>query len=229
MIKKSDLVYIWICVTPVLLLSIITIIILIYSSIPKHQQKLTESIEYSHDIYHIEKITQKDYTKFVTRMEINNIIEELGVSSVIPFFNQYTKNSYISAAIVQKAIEMEVPVNIAFSLVWRESKFNIKNMSPKNKNGSRDWGLFQLNDSYYKWDREQFFDVEKNVQAGVAHLEYCLEEMNDVQLALAAYNAGVYGIRNYGIPPTTERHITIILEYEDQINQDFNKWLQTRS
>lgn len=187
----------------------------------------TYNIEYIQDIYHIEKASIQDIDKYLVRLDINNKIQELGVSNVIPFFNKYTKNSFVSVIIIKKAIEMKVPVNIAFSLVWQESKFVVNEISPKNRNGSRDWGLFQLNDTYYKWNRREFFNIKKNVTAGVTHLEYCLDEMGEMPLALAAYNVGVYGLRTNGMPISTKKHVNIILEYENQINQEFNKWLKS--
>lgn len=179
-----------------------------------------------HDIYHFEKIPKNEADEYLTRLDINNTIKELDISTIIPFFNQYTNDTLISTLIIEKAIEYNIPVNIAFSVVWKESSFNPKAINKANRNGSADWGLFQLNDKYYKWSREDFFDIEKNISAGVAHYEYCLDEMQDIQLALAAYNAGVTGVRNYGIPKTTERYITEILEYEDTLNKKFNEYIR---
>ena len=215
---------------PPLVVSIVFLVLLLFKNLENNEPQLAqEDVQYLHDVYKFEEATTDDIDAYYTRHDVNAVIEELGVSQVVTFFNQYTNDTFVSVVIIQEAMERQIPVNVAFSLAWRESQFNTFNVSPKNRNGSRDWGLFQLNDTYYKWSRDEFFDIEKNVAAGVAHLEYCLDEMEDIQLALAAYNAGVHGVRTYGIPASTERHVNVILEYEDQINREFNEWLDSRS
>jgi hypothetical protein len=216
-------------ITYIILILLIIEIIMLFQLLNSQQNFINvNETEYLHDIYTIEKASNTDINDYLTRMDINEVIKELGVSNIIPFFNQYTQDPHVSITIIQEALEYNIPVNIAFSIAWRESQFNSNAISPKNRNGSRDWGLFQLNDTYYKWTHDDFFNIEKNVQAGVAHFEYCLEEMGDVPSALAAYNAGVFGIKTYGIPSSTEKHVAIILEYEDELNKEFNKYVKTR-
>lgn len=201
------------------------IVIMIFKTAPT-KTVLHQNITYLHDVYQFQKATQEDINKYFVRLDINKKIQELGVSRVVSFFNQYTHNSVVSITIIQEAIKHQIPVNIAFSLAWRESRFDIDIVSSKNHNGSRDWGLFQLNDTYYKWSHKDFFNIKKNTRAGLAHLEYCLDKTGNLQMALAAYNAGVNGVNN-GIPKTTKKYVNIIFEHENQINEEFNKWLKT--
>jgi soluble lytic murein transglycosylase-like protein len=55
---------------------------------------------------------------------------------------------------------------------------------------------------------EDPFDPLANVEAGVRHLKYLLQEFSgNLSLALAAYNAGPGTVRKYGgIPPFPETH-----------------------
>jgi len=49
------------------------------------------------------------------------------------------------------------------------------------------------------------FDPSQNVQAGTQHLKYLLDKYNQIELALAAYNAGEGNVKKYGgVPPFTE-------------------------
>lgn len=209
------------------------ILVMIFMSLSMNANANTHTIKNKKilETYSYEKINPDDinkYYKYYTRLDINKVIYELGVKEFIPFFNQYTNNNNISLNIIKKSIENDVPINIAFSLAWKESRFNCKSINRSNNNGTSDWGLFQLNDQYYKWCKEDFFNIEKNIQAGIIHLKECLRIMNDIDKGLAAYNAGVHGVKTYGIPQSTQKYIIEILEYEDKLNQEFNAYIQER-
>jgi len=64
---------------------------------------------------------------------------------------------------------------------------------------------------------EDAFDPEHNVNAGVRYFKYLLEEFNDdIELALAAYNAGSRTVkRHQGIPPikATQDYIKKVFAY----------------
>ncbi len=149
------------------------------------------------------KVAEVEQIKnYHTRTDVNLAILKLDRAKAINFYNQFVNDIEITTVILDKALIKGVPVNTVFAVAWKESKFNPKSVSKKNTNGSRDWGLFQLNDNIYKWTREDFFNVEKNTQAAMKHLLYCLKETSDMGAALAAYNAGVHRILTRGAPKT---------------------------
>jgi hypothetical protein len=82
-----------------------------------------------------------------------------------------------------------------------ESRFNRYARSHK---GAR--GLMQLMpDTARRYGVANSYDPWQNIKGGTAHLRDLLDEFKDLNLALAAYNAGPTPVRRYGtIPPYRE-------------------------
>jgi soluble lytic murein transglycosylase-like protein len=174
------------------------------------------------DLFKPDKPKEKAY--FV-RSKINFFIEEEKIkkSELIVFYTKYTNSKTIAEVIYQYAIQYDVPVNVAFALAYGESRFDPKAYN-KNVNGSTDRGLFQLNDRHRNWPIADYYDIEKNAKEGIGFLSYCLYLMKDNTVkALQAYNAGPTAALAGKIPETTKKHIEEILQFEDILNQDFNR------
>ena len=63
------------------------------------------------------------------------------------------------------------------------------------------------------------YDPEQNVRAGARYLSGQLRSFGDLELALAAYNAGPGAVRRYsGIPPyaETQQYVQRVLRYLDE-------------
>jgi soluble lytic murein transglycosylase-like protein len=108
----------------------------------------------------------------------------------------------IDQSIVMAAARHNVDPNLVRAVVKVESNFNSNAVS---RTGAM--GLMQL---MPKTARElkvkNPFDPQQNVDAGVRHLKYLLENYNgDVNLTLAAYNAGEGAVRrSAGVPHYAE-------------------------
>ena len=108
----------------------------------------------------------------------------------------------IDQSIVMAAARHNVDANLVRAVVKVESNFNSNAVS---RTGAM--GLMQL---MPKTARElkvkNPFDAQQNVDAGVRHLKYLLENYNgDVNLTLAAYNAGEGAVRrSAGVPHFAE-------------------------
>lgn len=172
----------------------------------------------------------KEETKFVVRSQINDIINSDNFNDVIIFYSKFTENHSISEAIITYSIRENVPINVVFALAWAESRFNPFAINTSNRNGTSDWGLFQLNDRYHRFTRAQYFDVHVNSERGITHFKDMMGlTNNDVIMSLYAYNAGYSRVVNNTVPDSTMQYVHLILEYEDMLNQEFNKWFSTHS
>jgi soluble lytic murein transglycosylase-like protein len=105
--------------------------------------------------------------------------------------------------IQQHASQQGIRADLVRAVIQVESAFNPKAVSPKGA-----MGLMQLMPATAK----QFgvvdpFNPAENIRAGVTYLRQLLDKYNDnVQLALAAYNAGPGAVDKYGsqVPPYKE-------------------------
>lgn len=102
-----------------------------------------------------------------------------------------TKQSieYIKKLIVEEARRQGVPEYLALAVAAHESGFNNVAVSPKNTDGSRDHGVFQLNDRYHKLN--DVYNPIENIRYGIGMLKAGLKKNNgDVAKTLSDYNAG---------------------------------------
>ncbi len=101
--------------------------------------------------------------------------------------------------------EYNVDENVIFALVKAESNFDPNAVSNKNA-----IGLMQLMeqtasdiarknhiDINYNNIKEELTDVNKNVNIGTKYLSILLERYKNIELALAAYNAGIGTVDNW--------------------------------
>ena len=100
------------------------------------------------------------------------------------------------------AADYKLDPNLVLAVIEVESNFNPSALSPKNAQG-----LMQLIPATAeRFGVRDVWDPEQNLRGGMAYLRWLLGQFKgDVQLALAAYNAGEGAvIRHGGVPPFPE-------------------------
>jgi len=77
-----------------------------------------------------------------------------------------------------------------------------------------------------RFEVEDIWDPFENLMGGMAYLHWLLDHYEgDLNLSLAAYNAGEHVVQRYGgIPPYTETRY-----YVKSINRIYNQALQSRT
>ena len=112
------------------------------------------------------------------------------------------------------ASEYGVDKNLVKAVIHAESGYNPNAVSPKGAQG-----LMQLMPKTAQGlSVPNSFDPKDNIRGGVRYLRFLLDTFKgDVTLALAAYNAGLSRVNQYGgVPPfeETRNYISRVLSYQ---------------
>ena len=144
---------------------------------------------------------------------------------VVEFFTGVCPSKEITKAILFHADMFNIAPALAFALGWEESRLDPAAVNDRNRDGSIDRGIFQLNNrSFPRLDVQAFFNPELNAYYGMSHLRYCLDAGGTEIAALAMYNAGTGRVRNTGTPKTTLDYVSRILENRREIENRFLEW-----
>lgn len=125
----------------------------------------------------------------------------------------YIDGNYIIFA-YETANEYNIPIDIAFRLIYTESRFKIGAMSSVGAKG-----LMQVMPKTFDYhvnknniNLDNLDDVEMNIKVGMSILKYQYERFGSWKNALIAYNAGAsYVYENKELPSNTEYYYKFIL------------------
>jgi hypothetical protein len=170
-----------------------------------------------------EDVNRADYDLLFTRSMTEGpdfILEQYrnpeSQDKVIDFFAGICVSQEIARVILANANEFNISPALAVALAWEESRFNPYAINTRNRDGSVDRGLFQLNSrSFPRVELQAFFIPQVNARYAMSHLRHCLDIGGSVVAALAMYNAGTSRVNSAGTPKTT-------LDYASRIL--FNRW-----
>jgi len=139
-----------------------------------------------------------------------------------PLRNRRPDRATIETWVRILAPSYELDANLLLAVIEVESRFNPHARSSKNARG-----LMQLLPATARrFEVEDIWDPFENLMGGMAYLHWLLDHYEgDLNLSLAAYNAGEHVVQRYGgIPPYTETRY-----YVKSINRIYNQALQSRT
>ena len=169
-------------------------------------------VKYPIPVYTIKEI----HYSYLRRMEVNEEVK-LHFDHYLRVYAKITGDMKVAHTILIKALEKEIPVNIAFAISSNESNFN-KNAVNKNSNNSFDYGLFQINS--YTFPKADHFNVEENVELGLSYYKKLYKMTGSYEVSFTFYNAGPY--RNY-VPYVSVLYISRVLTKEYEFDKIFNE------
>ena len=149
---------------------------------------------------------------------------------VIDFFTGLCPSREIAEAILVSADWFNIPPALAFALAWEESKLNPLAVNDKNRDGTIDRGLFQLNSrSFSHLELQAYFSPDMNSWHAMSYLRSCIDTGRSEIAALAMYNAGAGRVTSSGAPKSTLDYISRILDNRNKIENSFyelKNWYQ---
>lgn len=157
--------------------------------------------------------SETTYAENVQQTEFQQTLNNFANSIGAPNTNI---NPAIDAAVTAASIQHGVDANLIRAVIRAESSGN-----PLAVSHAGAMGLMQLMPTTARnLGVTDPFDIVQNVNAGTAYLASLLDRFRgDVELALAAYNAGWPRVQQYGgIPPfaETQRYVPRVLGFQEE-------------
>lgn len=161
-------------------------------------------------------------TKGISDSTIRSLAEGIGgyVDSVKGEIKQVAKaNDEVEAAIAEAAKQYNISADIIRAVAWKESRYN-----PKAVSSAGAQGIMQIMPETGKGlGLEDPFNIQQNIMAGAKYLRQMMDRYgNDLQLALAAYNAGPGNVDKAGGIPKIAETLEYVRDLTGQTDRIIN-------
>lgn len=143
-------------------------------------------------------------------------VKEASANEAMPTENLNQVQAKISRSIEKAAKKYKLSPDLLHAMVKTESDYQVRAVSPDGAQG-----LMQLMpDTAKELGVTNPYDIDQNIDGGAQYLRSMLDQFDgDLQLALAAYNAGPQTVVRYGreVPPyqETQTYIKRVLRHSN--------------
>ena len=142
----------------------------------------------------------------------------------LPFKINHTGQQQYAPIIVDAALTKDLSPALLMAVVAAESNFD-----PHATSSAGAQGLMQLMPATaQRYGVQDAYNSLENIRAGSQHLSYLLDSFGNLELALAAYNAGEWAVIRYGynIPPypETRQYVERVLAFRDYFDSQTALW-----
>lgn len=158
---------------------------------------------------------QKDKSKLIVHTDFENT--EIKQEIIEPKYDFMPAE--ISNYIVQLSEELELDSDLIAAILMQENPTFDPEATNRNKNGTTDCGLFQLNDRYIWTDfvPDYWFDVDiefnpynwkHNTFLALHHIQHLFDKLKVFDDVVMAYNCGIGAVMNNNIPESTKIYLS---------------------
>jgi len=129
----------------------------------------------------------------------------------------YSKEQTLESTINEICDRYNEDVNLVKAIIRVESVFN---PNARSKKGDCK-GLMQLSrGTARKYDVENVFDPEDNIEGGVKYLQVLRQIFgNDLKKVIAAYNTGEENVLRRGIQPKVKKYVNLVLTAKEKYDK----------
>lgn len=139
----------------------------------------------------------------------------------VNFYDENTKYPFMpkeySDYICNLSKELKIDSDLAVAILMVENPEFNPDATNRNKNGTLDLGLYQMNDAYiYSTFVKSYWDIDTDfnpfnwkhsIFLALHHLEYLLRTMKVQDDAIMSYNCGMGRVIDNNIPATTKQYL----------------------
>lgn len=129
--------------------------------------------------------------------------------------------------------ELELDSDLVVAILMNENPTFNPEATNKNKNGTTDCGLFQLNDRYIWTDfvPDYWFDIDiefnpynwkHNTFLALHHIQYLFDKLKVFDDVICAYNCGIGAVMNNNIPESTKDYLIRVKNNYSLLKNEFD-------